>query len=206
MDRSESYTRRGLLKRSAGAAVVPAIAATAGTALGQEDAYDGWLSDDTSFDGVTQDATGMDVVPVDVGVNGNNGPNAFGPSAVLIEPGSTIEWVWTGDGFHNVVSDEGLFENDVTGEEGHTFEHTFSEGGVYPYFCQPHLSVGMKGVVVVGEDNVETELVPYGEEAGGGLNTPAIWAGAAMFGGVTVAGVAAYREVVGDGDAYESAD
>lgn len=206
MDRSESYTRRGLLKRSAGLAVVPAISATAGTALAQGDAYDGWLSDDSSFDGVTADATGMDVVEVMVGVEGNNGPNAFGPSAVLIEPDTTIRWIWTGNGFHNVVSQEDLFENDVTNEEGHTYEYTFSEAGVHEYYCQPHLPVGMKGVMIVGEDNVDTELVPYGEGGDSGLNTPAIWAGAAMFGGVTVAGVAAYRELVGDDAGHESAD
>lgn len=206
MDSSESYTRRQLLGRSAGVALVPTLSLATGSAAAQEEPYGGWLSDDDSFGGVTQDATGMDTVQVDVGVQGNNGPNAFGPSALLVDPDTTLEWVWTGNGFHNVVSEEDKFGNDVTNEEGFTYEYTFSEDGVHQYYCQPHLSVGMKGVVVVGEDNVETELVEFGGDVGDALNTPAIWTGAAVFGGVTVAGVAAYRELVGGDEGHESAE
>ena len=33
--------------------------------------------------------------------------------------------------------------------EEFSFQHTFEETGVYTYYCQPHLALGMKGVVEV---------------------------------------------------------
>lgn len=206
MDKSDTYTRRRLLRGAASATLVTATAATAGSAAAQGDAYDGYLADDDSFGGVTRDARGRDTVQIDVGAQGNNGPNAFGPSAILIDSDTTVEWVWTGNGFHNVVDEAGAFETDVTDEEGNTFEYSFSEEGVTKYFCQPHKAVGMRGVIVVGEENVETDLAPFGAEQGAGLNTTSIWAGAAVLGGISVLGVAAYRELVDGVGSYEAAD
>jgi len=62
----------------------------------------------------------------------------------------------------------------------------------------------MKGVVVVGEDNVETDLVPYGEGGGGDEGGPSVsvMGGAAVFGAVTLLGVAVYSELIGDGEEY----
>ncbi|PSP27115.1 halocyanin domain-containing protein [Halobacteriales archaeon QH_2_65_14] len=208
MDEREStrgYTRRRALK--AGAGVAAGVAALGGTggAAAQSDAYGGHLQD-AEWDGTTADASGMDEVVVDVGA----GPNGlqFGPEAIYIEPGTTIQWVWTGEGSgHNVVPEEdGPFdsreahEGSTSTEPGFTYEFTFEEAqnGVHPYFCGPHRALGMLGVIVVGEDNVETELVPYGEEEDGGLKQGAIVAGAAMFGVVALAGAAAYRELIGD--------
>ncbi|MFC7230941.1 plastocyanin/azurin family copper-binding protein [Saliphagus sp. GCM10025308] len=34
-------------------------------------------------------------------------------------------------------------------DEGETFEHTFDETGTFTYYCSPHVSMGMKGAVVV---------------------------------------------------------
>lgn len=36
----------------------------------------------------------------------------------------------------------------VVDETGFTFEQTFDSSGTTKYFCRPHKSVGMKGVVV----------------------------------------------------------
>jgi hypothetical protein len=33
-----------------------------------------------------------------------------------------------------------------------SFAHSFGESGVYRYYCKPHVSLGMKGVVVVEDD------------------------------------------------------
>jgi halocyanin-like protein len=194
-----SYTRRGLLKTGAGATVGAVAAGAVGTASAQEDLYDGYLSDDDSWEGQTADATGSDEVEVTVGAQGNNGPNAFGPSAVLVDPGTTVRWVWSGNGQHNVVAEDESFESELVGEEGFEFTQTFESSGVTKYFCVPHRALGMKGVIVVGEDNVQGELADYDELTGGvDFSASPAWGGAAAFGTVSLLGIAAYHELFGE--------
>jgi hypothetical protein len=89
-------------------------------------------------------------------------------------------------------------EGTTINEEGFVYEYTAEETGVSPYVCTPHRTLQMKGVLVVGEDNAETELSPFGSGGGdGGTALSTVVGGAAVFGGVTLAGVAAYRELVG---------
>ncbi len=156
--------RRELLRAAGGgtAAAATATAAAAGTASAQP-SFGGWLSDVTNYDSVV-DETGAEEVTVEVGVEANGGGFGFGPAAVQVDPGTTVVWEWTGGGGqHNVVAQSGDFESDLVGDDGFTFEHTFEEKGVTRYYCQPHQSLGMKGVVVVG-DVPETG----GGEGGGG--------------------------------------
>lgn len=198
MDTSETYTRRGVLRAGAGAVAAGAVI-TAGSTGASAQAYDGYLDDVGNFNNETADARTFDPVPIDVGYVGNG--LMFGPpAAVLIEPGTTVRWTWTGEGgAHNVVHDVDeaarVFDSgDPVVEEGHTYEHTFEEEGVYPYVCTPHRAQEMKGVIVVGEDLVETDLVDADFEAVGAGLTP-IWGGAAVFGFVSFLGLAAYREL-----------
>lgn len=141
-------------------------------ASADSDAYDGYLSDVDIWDGVTVDASEESVVPIQVGaVDGY----AFAPVAVYVETGTTIEWEWTGEGGgHNVVHDttgDPLFDStddhsgNTTAAEGYVYEFTFESGdeGVYPYVCTPHRMQDMNGVVVVGEEHVETDTVPFAE-------------------------------------------
>jgi halocyanin-like protein len=197
MDDSE-YTRRGLLRTGAGAAVGLGAVSAGGTAAAQQDAYDSYLSDEGTWGGETIDATGREQFQVDVGARGNSGTNAFNPAAVLVDPGTMIQWVWTGNGSHNVVEENDAFESELTNEAGFTFERTFSEPGVTQYYCLPHRALGMKGVVVVGEENAETDLVSISSGEGGGLRPGVALGGAAVFGTVSLLGVAAYRELFGD--------
>jgi halocyanin-like protein len=191
-----SYTRRGLLKTGVGATAGAVTAGAAGAASAQEDLYDGYLQDDDSWNGQTADATGNDEIEVRVGAQGNNGPNAFGPSALLVEPGTTVRWVWTGNGNHNVVAEDESFESELVGEEGFEFTQTFDSEGVYKYFCVPHRALGMKGVVVVGEANAQGELADYAELTGSvDFSASPAWGGAAAFGVVSLLGVAAYHEL-----------
>jgi hypothetical protein len=57
----------------------------------------------------------------------------------------------------------------------------------------------MKGVVVVGPDNVQGDTYPFGqvEET---LNSVAIFGGAAVFGTTALLGLSAYREMFADDD------
>ena len=165
-DHAASMSRRGFFRAgAAGAAVAAGVAAGSGTAAAQ---YDGWLEGVSNYDG-THDYRGQDEVTVQVGA-GENGLR-FGPAAILIDPGATVVWEWTGQGGgHNVVANDGTFDSgSAVSEEGTTFEHTFedaADGDTFNYLCEPHEAVGMKGVVAVG--SVDDDLVDPQAEGGDG--------------------------------------
>jgi len=112
--------------------------------------FDGYLDDADNFDGTVVDETGADEVQVAVGSEANGGYFGFDPAAVRVSSGTTVVWEWTGEGgSHNVVDEGGSFSSDLTDESGHTFSQTFDSAGTVKYYCEPHKSLGMKGVVVV---------------------------------------------------------
>jgi halocyanin-like protein len=202
--RDTEYTRRGVLKAGAGAAAAGSLAAaTAGSATAQSAPYGDYLSDASNFEGGTQDATGNSSITAEVGA-GTSGL-LFGPAAVLVEPGTTITWEWTGEGgAHNVVhepesGDPAFRSGETVSEPGTTFEYTFENEGVFKYFCNPHKTLGMKGVIVVGESNVQGELVEFTGAVAGptGLSVPVV-GGATAFGAVSLLGIAAYNTLVDD--------
>jgi halocyanin-like protein len=199
-----SYTRRRLLKTGAGVATVGAATTLGGTATAQ---YEGYLEDEGTWGGQTADARGIENITIDVGAPGNTGNLAFAPVVILVQSGQTVRWRWTGEGgTHNVRhdADDPAFESELQSSAGATFEHTFEDPGRYPYLCDPHVSLGMKGVIVVGEDNVAegTDIVGLDQLGGGGFNTAAAVGGAAAFGAVSLVGVAAYRELTGETGEY----
>jgi halocyanin-like protein len=172
MSEGTDMSRRSFL-RTAGGTTAAAVAATAasGTAAAQEIDYGGWFDDVGNYDGTTVDATGQGEVTVSVGAEGNGGAFAFDPPAIQVDPGTTVVFEWTGEGGqHNVVSEEGDdFQSDLVAEAGFTFEHTFEEEGITTYYCEPHLSLGMKGAVAVGD-----VASSGGGEGGGGAPRPTV--------------------------------
>jgi len=119
--------------------------------------YGDWFDDVDNFSGPgdTVDATGQDTVTVEVGVQANGGAFGFGPPAVQVDNGATVQWEWTGEGGgHNVVSDGGgpLDSGEPVANAGVNYEFTFDEDGIFNYYCDPHLGLGMKGSVVGGEE------------------------------------------------------
>lgn len=97
--------------------------------------------------GSTSSATEASVV--EVKVNGHD----FAPAEVRIKANQTVRWVWVA-GTHNVLSGsgctpDGTFSSGSTKGTPSTFEHTFEKAGSFPYFCDPHCEVGMKGRVIV---------------------------------------------------------
>ncbi len=116
---------------------------------GGDTEFDGWFDNVGNFDGVA-DHTGESEVTVTVGAQGNGGAFAFDPPAIRVDAGTTVVWEWTGSGgSHNVVAEDGSFESDLVGSEGHTFDHTFDATGTTKYVCTPHEQQGMRGAVVV---------------------------------------------------------
>jgi plastocyanin len=61
---------------------------------------------------------------------------AFDPAYVTVPAGTTITWVNRDRELHTVTSDVGLFNGEL-GPRGR-FAFTFSEPGVYFFYCQPH--------------------------------------------------------------------
>lgn len=120
--------------------------------------YGGWFTDQTggateNYDGTTVDETSADEVTITVGAEGNGAGFAFDPPAVAVSPGTTVTFEWASDN-HNVLVEEQPDGADWQGHEplengGFSVQETFETSGVYNYYCEPHLSVGMKGVVEV---------------------------------------------------------
>jgi len=162
-DGRADVSRRGFLRTAAGAT---AASAAAGTATAQESTegggggggppdFGGFLDQVGNFDGSVADATGQDSATVEVGVQANGGAFGFGPPAIHVDNGATVQFEWTGNGGgHNVVSDgEGpLDSGSAVSSAGVNYEHTFEEDGIYPYVCVPHEGLNMKGAIVVGEE------------------------------------------------------
>ena len=161
--------RRDFVRTAGGATAAAATLGAAGPAAAQEEEgtssggggntapdYGGFLDGVGNFagPGSTVDATGQDTATVEVGVQANGGPYGFGPAAIHVDNGATVEFDWTGSGSHNVVSDgDGpLDSGSSVSSSGVNYEHTFENDGIYPYICVPHEGLGMLGAIVVGEE------------------------------------------------------
>lgn len=78
---------------------------------------------------------------------------SFSPAEITITVGDTVEWVWT-SGFHTVTNGTGaadpnagtLFDFNFSGDN---VAYEFTAAGDYPYFCRPHESMGMTGMIHV---------------------------------------------------------
>lgn len=90
---------------------------------------------------------------------------AFDPPVVQVAPGDTVVWSFA-NACHSVTAGalteaeaaEGAFpgfnafdSGQVCANEGRTFQHTFGESGLFPYYCATgfHRVIGMHGAVRV---------------------------------------------------------
>ena len=83
----------------------------------------------------------------------------YSQDVARVEVGQTITWTPDSKG-HNVqfVSvPEGVEK--VKSKLSKEFSYTFEQEGAYLYVCTPHASMGMIGVVVVGESDVNLDEV-----------------------------------------------
>jgi plastocyanin len=88
------------------------------------------------------------------------GEFVFTPAVIWLESGGTIEWSIEGAA-HSVtayhpnndkplrIPEDATSFDSGTLDAGETYEHTFETPGVYNYYCTPHESLGMVGVVIV---------------------------------------------------------
>ena len=83
----------------------------------------------------------------------------YGQDVAKIDVGQTVTWTPDSKG-HNVqfVSvPEGVEK--VKSKLSKEFSYTFEQEGVYLYVCTPHASMGMIGMVIVGESDVNLDEV-----------------------------------------------
>lgn len=75
---------------------------------------------------------------------------SFTPSQLTIQVGDTVRWRNQG-GFHDVVSDDGLFLSGAPTSANFVFSHTFDTPGTFGYFCSVHgaPNQGMAGRIIV---------------------------------------------------------
>ncbi len=77
----------------------------------------------------------------------------FQPESLNVVAGDTVTWTNHGNLPHTTTSGvsgkpDGKWSSEHLGR-GRSFSYVFAEPGTYPYYCAPHHSLGMKGVVVV---------------------------------------------------------
>lgn len=77
----------------------------------------------------------------------------FQPESLNVTTGDTVTWVNKGKVPHTTTSGfdgkpDGLWDTKHLAR-GESFSYVFAQPGTYYYFCRPHHSLGMKGVIVV---------------------------------------------------------
>ena len=73
----------------------------------------------------------------------------FQPQFLTNHPGDTVLWTNTTTTFHNVVSSNNVWRAPALFSSPGTFPVTFTNAGTYGYYCSPHLSFGMTGIIYV---------------------------------------------------------
>jgi plastocyanin len=110
--------------------------------------------------------------------------NKWVPAEVNIRPGGTVTFTITGGATHPVISGDGSnpqgdnrFDDsdcvlDKMQKVGDSCTVTIEEAGSYPYFCQIHLALGMRGTITVGSGGAQATTTTGAEAAGGGVVEP----------------------------------
>ncbi len=94
--------------------------------------------------------------------------NFFSPNILQIAPGDTVNFVPNDKG-HNSVSDKNMLPQGIEGWKGKISNEvsvTFDAEGTYGYFCQPHRSLGMVGLVLVGDPSGNYEAARSAKQRG----------------------------------------
>ena len=82
--------------------------------------------------------------------------NTFRAPDIQVKPGTTVTWTNDGRNEHDVlpVDGDGWGVEVEEFQPGDAYEHTFSEPGVYHYYCSIHgtTTAGMVGSVTVADE------------------------------------------------------
>src|SRR4029450_7456420 len=110
---------------------------------------------------VAGDPAGAQSAPSQVTIKGT-ADNKWAPADAAVKPGGTVTFEVAGGATHPVLSGDGAdgksdgkFDDSGCGlaqmsKVGDSCQVKFPKAGTYPFFCQVHVSLGMKGVIQVG--------------------------------------------------------
>ncbi len=77
--------------------------------------------------------------------------NTFEPAKLTVKAGTEVMWALTG--FHSVTGGKDGKPDPASPMKSEigvpAYKVTFAKAGTYPYFCQPHYSLGMVGEILV---------------------------------------------------------
>jgi len=73
---------------------------------------------------------------------------SFSPQTLTITTGDIVKWTNI-SGTHNVRANDNSFYSGSAAPAPWEFTHTFTTAGDFPYYCEPHASMGMTGTIVV---------------------------------------------------------
>ena len=104
----------------------------------------------------------------------------FNPESITINEGDSVNFLWSGELLpHNSVEENGVFDSgDAERDVNYTYTFDFDQAGTYDFFCEPHQSVGMKGVITVldveqiiedSNQSIVSQNVMEYEDDGGGI-------------------------------------
>ena len=86
-------------------------------------------------------------------------PNVFEPAILYAKPGDTVTFVPTDKG-HNSASKRGMLPDGAEPWNGKMNQELTVElpvPGIYGYVCVPHYTMGMIGLIVVGDEHPNLE-------------------------------------------------
>jgi plastocyanin len=74
--------------------------------------------------------------------------NGYNPTSVVVAPGGTVTWVWTGNNAHGVTFDDGTIAPSTIQSIG-TYTVRFPRAGSFSFFCTVHGRTVESGTVTV---------------------------------------------------------
>lgn len=131
----------------------------------------------------TGDPAAAQAAPSKVTIKGT-AENKWDPADATVKPGGTVTFEVAGGATHPVVSGDGSnpagddrFDDSGCGlaqmtKVGDSCQVKFPKAGSYPYFCQVHVSLGMKGVITVGAAAGGATTTTAAAAAGGSVVEP----------------------------------
>ena len=98
---------------------------------------------------------------------------AFQPQYLTNQVGDTVLWTNTTTTFHDVVSSNNSWTASALFASPGTFPVTFNSPGAYGYYCSPHQSLGMTGIIYVRAANQPPVVAVTNPPSGATFTAPA---------------------------------
>ncbi len=94
--------------------------------------------------------------------------NIFKPDLICIKPGDTVRFIATDKGHNSVANTDMLPEGAEAwkGKISKDIEVTLTVEGAYGFHCMPHRTLGMVGLIIVGDHSGNYEAAKAAKQSG----------------------------------------